>query len=102
MLVRKNVYREVGGLDGAQLKIAFNDVDFCLKVREAGYRNVWSPFAELYHHESKSRGVEDTPEKQARFRSEVAAMRSRWAHLLDYDPFYSINLTRDAEDFALR
>jgi GT2 family glycosyltransferase len=102
MLVRKSLYTEVGGLDGARLKIAFSDVDFCLKVRQAGYRNVWSPFAELYHHESKSRGTEDTPEKQARFRGEIATMRSRWAHLLDCDPFYSINLTRDAEDFALK
>lgn len=102
MLVRKRVYAEVGGLDSQHLKVAFNDVDFCLKVRNAGYRNVWTPFAELYHHESKSRGYEDTPEKVARFNGEVEVMRARWAGDLDSDPYYSINLTKDREDFSLR
>jgi O-antigen biosynthesis protein len=101
MLVRKSVYAEVRGMDSEHLKVAFNDVDFCLKVREAGYRNVWTPFAELYHHESKSRGIEDTPEKQERFRREVETMLSRWVGILGTDSYYSINLTRTSEDFSI-
>jgi GT2 family glycosyltransferase len=102
LLVRKNVYAEVRGLDSERLKVAFNDVDFCLKVRCAGYRNVWTPFAELYHHESKSRGLEDTPEKLARFRGEVHTMIERWSLALEHDPYYSEHLTRGHEDFSLR
>ena len=100
--MRKSVYAEVHGLDSERLKVAFNDVDFCLKVRAAGYRNVWTPFAELYHHESKSRGAEDTPEKLARFHGEVHTMMERWQRELPHDPFYSINLTREMDDFALK
>jgi GT2 family glycosyltransferase len=101
LLVRKSVYQEVGGLDEQDLTVAFNDVDFCLKVRDAGYDNVWTPFAELYHHESPSRGTEDTPEKQARFAREVAVMQERWGDQLLADPYYSRNLTLDREDFSL-
>lgn len=101
LLVRKDVYRQVGGLDEERLKVAFNDVDFCLKVRDAGYDNLWTPFAELYHHESPSRGAEDTPEKQARFTSEVETMKARWGKKLMSDPYYSPNLTKDREDFSL-
>jgi GT2 family glycosyltransferase len=71
LLVRKSIYQEVGGLEEDNLRVAFNDVDFCLKVREAGYRNLWTPYAELYHFESKSRGAENTPEKQMRFNEEI-------------------------------
>jgi len=101
LLVRKAVYEEVGGLDEENLAIAYNDIDFCLKVREAGYRNLWTPFAELYHHESFSRGYETSPEKQARFDRETALMRHRWGSLLDNDPYYSPNLTLDAPDYTL-
>ena len=101
LVVRKNVFFEVGGLDEG-LKVAFNDVDFCLKVRKAGYRNVWTPFAELYHHESLSRGHEDTPERKKRFRSEVAFMKEKWGDVLKSDPFYSPHLTLDREDFSIR
>lgn len=101
LLVRKSVYEQVGGLDEDDLKVAFNDVDFCLKVREAGYRNLWTPYAELYHHESLSRGNEDTPEKQARFRHEVETMKSRWGEKLQRDPYYNPNLTKDREDFSI-
>ena len=73
-MIRREVYLQVGGLEADQLKIAFNDVDFCLKVRAAGYRNFWTPYAELYHHESASRGKEDTLEKRDRFRTEVEYM----------------------------
>ncbi|MGQ3674203.1 glycosyltransferase family 2 protein [Xanthobacter sp. TB0139] len=100
-VVRKDIYENVGGLDEEHLKVAFNDVDFCLRVGEAGFRNVWTPYAELYHHESASRGSEDTPEKQARFRSEANYMMTRWKDILPHDPAYNPNLTRDREDFSL-
>lgn len=100
LLIRTDVYKEVGGLD-ENLAVAFNDVDFCLRVQKAGYRNVWTPYAELYHHESASRGYEDTPEKKARFESEVAYVKARWGNQLLDDPCYSPNLTLDSEDFAI-
>lgn len=100
-VVRKSIYEEVGGLNEADLQVAFNDVDFCLKVRQAGYRNVWTPYAELYHHESASRGYEDTPEKQARFTREEQYMMNHWGYLLRDDPAYNPNLTLDHEDFTL-
>tara|TARA_R110002051_G_scaffold315152_1_gene393091 strand:+ start:12617 stop:15190 length:2574 start_codon:yes stop_codon:yes gene_type:complete len=102
LVVRKSVYQEVGGLNEADLRIAFNDVDFCLKVDEAGYRNVWTPRAELYHHESVSRGDEDSPEKKMRFQKEVEYMLKRWATDSRADRFYSPNLTLLWEDFRLR
>lgn len=100
LVIKKSIYEQVGGLD-EQLEVAFNDVDFCLKVREAGYRNIWTPHAELYHHESVSRGHEDNPEKQARFAKEAAYMRKRWGKLLMADPAYSPNLTLNHGDFSL-
>jgi glycosyltransferase involved in cell wall biosynthesis len=102
LFVRKNVYEEVGGLNEMQLKIAFNDVDFCLRVQEQGLRNLWTPFAELYHHESTSRGAEDTPEKQTRFLQEVKYMKTRWAGEIARSRYYSPNLTRQREDFSIR
>ena len=101
LVVQKNVYEKVGGLNEVDLKIAFNDVDFCLRITEAGYRNVWTPFAELYHHESASRGLENTPEKQTRFEQEVVYMKERWNNALLNDPAYSQNLTLEHEDFSL-
>jgi len=101
LVVKKSIYQEVGGLDEVSLKIALNDVDFCLRVREAGYRNIWTPYAELYHHESATRGYEDTPEKQLRFRYEMLYMQKRWGDTLLNDPAYSPNLTLDREDFSL-
>ena len=100
LLVRRTTWDEIGGLDET-LAVAFNDIDFCIRVREAGYTNVFTPFAELYHHESVSRGAEDNPEKQARFTKEIDYMRQRWANQLDRDPFYSINLTKDREDYSI-
>jgi hypothetical protein len=100
LLVRREVFDAVAGLD-ARLEVAFNDVDFCLRVRELGFRNVWTPYAELYHHESASRGVEDTPEKQMRFMREVVFMTERWGEKLHHDPAYNPNLTLDTADFAL-
>lgn len=101
LLIRKSIYQEVGGLDEG-LAVAFNDVDFCLRVHAAGYRNLWTPYAELIHHESVTRGHEDTPEKQLRFRSEIEKMQARWPALLKHDdPCYSPNLTATSEDFSL-
>ena len=101
LLVRKDVYLNVGGMNEEDLKIAFNDIDFCLKVRALGYRNVWTPYAELYHHESVSRGTEDTPEKKARFATEVDYMKHRWGQALEQDPYYNPNLTLEEENFSL-
>ncbi|WP_235939015.1 glycosyltransferase family 2 protein [Schauerella aestuarii] len=91
LVVSRSVYREVDGLDEG-LAVAFNDVDFCLRVREAGYRNVYAAFAELYHHESATRGSDLTPEKQLRFQSECAYMKERWGDALTNDPAYNPNL----------
>jgi GT2 family glycosyltransferase len=102
LVVRRSVYDEVGGLDERDLKIAFNDVDFCLKVDKAGYRNLWTPFAELYHHESASRGIEDTPEKIERFMAENATMMERWSEAIANDRYYNPHLTRAGTDFHLR
>ena len=101
LLIRKNIWEQVQGLD-EEFCIAFNDVDFCLRVRDAGYRNVWTPYAEMIHHESLSRGKEDNPEKIARFQSEIQRMQQRWGTRLQKDPAYSINLTDIYEDFSLR
>jgi glycosyltransferase involved in cell wall biosynthesis len=101
MVVRKSVFDEVGGLNPA-FEVVFNDIDFCLRVLSAGYRNLWTPWAQLYHYESKSRGMDDTPDKQARFRREIELMHSEWSDYLTKDPAYNPNLTRMREDFALR
>jgi glycosyltransferase involved in cell wall biosynthesis len=101
LVVRKSVYDQAGGLDEAELAVAFNDIDFCLKVRAAGYLNLWTPFAELYHHESASRGADNTEEKATRFRREGDTMTMRWGDLLDHDPAYNPNLTLEKEDFSL-
>ena len=102
MMVKASVYHAVGGMS-PELKVAFNDIDFCMKVREAGYRIVYNPYAQMYHYESKSRGYEDTPEKQARFAREIEFFQNRWGEFLAKgDPFYSPNLTLDKNDFSLR
>ncbi len=100
LVIKKSIYQELGGLDEINLKVAFNDIDFCLRVREAGYRNIWTPYAELYHHESATRGYENTPGKKMRFRDEVLYMQNRWGEILLNDPAYSPNLTLDREDFS--
>ena len=101
ILFRKKVYDEVGGMDDKHLAIAFNDIDFCLRIREKGYLIVYTPYAELYHHESASRGYEDTPEKQSRFAKEIRFMKEKWGNTLQIDPYYNLNLTLDREDFSL-
>ncbi|AKC10072.1 MULTISPECIES: glycosyltransferase [Rhizobium/Agrobacterium group] len=101
LTVRREVYDRVGGLNEEDLAVAFNDVDFCLRIRAAGYENVWTPWAELYHHESLSRGYEDTPEKKERFKKEVEFMRSRWKTNQFPDPAYNSNLSRNSTSFVM-
>ena len=100
LIVRASVYREVGGMD-EKLVVAYNDVDFCLQVVDAGYLNVFTPFALLYHFESKTRGYEDTAEKQARFKKEKNYLKRKWGGRIRLDPFYNPNLTHSREDFSI-
>ncbi|MBB3807987.1 glycosyltransferase family 2 protein [Pseudochelatococcus contaminans] len=99
LAIRKSVYDEVGGLDEVNLKVAFNDVDLCLRVRDAGYRVLWTPFVELFHLESVSRGLDITEEKRARFAREARWMLERWGKKLASDPFQNINFDVDALSF---
>jgi GT2 family glycosyltransferase len=92
LLVRKSVYLEVGGFDEVNLTVAMNDVDFCFKVQNAGYRNLWTPYAELYHHESKSRGYETTAFQKQRCAGEVKFMKKKWSSNLNSDPALNVNL----------
>jgi O-antigen biosynthesis protein len=101
LVIRTDLYFQVGGLEEQHLTVAFNDVDLCLKVQQAGYRNLWTPYAELYHFESKTRGKEDTPEKKAREQAEIAYMQQKWPQIITNDPCYSPNLTRSREDFSI-
>lgn len=101
LVVRRNLFEQVGGFDEAHLAVAFNDVDFCLRLRAAGHRNLWTPFAEFYHYESATRGQENTPEKRLRFAREAGYMRQKWGPLLDADPAYNPHLTLTREDFSL-
>ena len=103
LMMKKQVFLEIGGFDEEYLKVAFNDVDLCMKVRKAGYLIVWTPFAEAYHYESISRGLEDTEEKQKRFQGEIMAFKNRWKKELENgDPYYNSNLTLDREDFSIK
>lgn len=102
LMTKKSIYEAVGGLT-EELVVAFNDIDYCLKVRELGKLVIYNPYAELYHYESKSRGLEDTPEKVERFNREVAVFNQRWDALLaSGDPYYNKNLTLNKADFSLK
>lgn len=100
MLVRRDAFRSVGGFDEVNLPIAFNDVDFCLRLRDAGWRIVWTPFAELLHLESVSRGSEEGP-RAAGFAREIRYMLDRWGDSLWSDPYYSPNLSMELHGFGL-
>jgi GT2 family glycosyltransferase len=100
LATRRSVFLEVGGLDES-LAVAFNDVDFCLRLNDHGYRVVWTPFARLYHLESASRGYENTPEAIARMDRELAIMRSRWHADLRHDPFHNPNIDYDWNETRL-
>ena len=92
--MRRSVFDEVGGLDAQNLAVAFNDVDMCLRIRERGYRVVYTPYAVLFHHESATRSMHSNP-------GEEEYMRRRWGGVIRHDPFYNPNLTREAEDYSL-
>jgi len=102
LLVTREDYDAVGGLNEQDLTVAFNDVDFCLKVLELGRRNLYCAEAVLYHHESVSRGLDIEPEKKARFEKELDYLQTNWAHYIENDPCYNPNLTLTAENFSLR
>ena len=102
VMLPRTVWDEAGGLDET-FEVAFNDVDLCMRIRKAGYLIVWTPYAELYHYESKSRGAEDTPEKKKRFEGEVRRFQARWkSELAAGDPYYNPNLTLVREDFSVK
>lgn len=100
LFVDKKIYNAVGGLD-EELAVAFNDVDFCLKVSKLGFENIWTPFVELYHYESYSRGQDISKSKQKRFQSEVEFMKAKWKKNLLTDQYYNPNLSHVLEDFSL-
>ncbi len=103
LMTQRSLYMEVGGLDEEQFGVALNDVDFCLRLRERGYWNVFTPHCEANHHEARSRGYETTPERKRRFKREIARFRERHRAVLESgDPFYNSNLTLEREDFALK
>lgn len=102
VLIPSKVFKEVDGLD-EKFQVAFNDVDMCMRIREKGYLIVFTPYAEMYHYESKSRGSEDTPEKVKRFNSEIVRFKSRWKKELEKgDPYYNPHLTLNYEDFSFK
>jgi GT2 family glycosyltransferase len=101
LLTKRELWDRVGGLEEEKFKVAFNDIDYCLKIRELGYDVVYTPYAKLYHYESKSRGPEDTPEKKERFRLESLNLIEKWHTNTLPDPYYNINLTHIYEDFSL-
>ena len=102
LMMRKEVFREIEGFD-ERYTVAFNDVDLCLKLREKNYLIIWTPYAELYHYESETRGLEDTPEKQERAKKEVDLLKLKWKGIFEKgDPYYNPNLTLDKEDFSLK
>lgn len=100
LVIRKDRFEAVQGLNETDLKVEFNDVDFCLRLREAGLRNVWTPYAELVHHESATRGTDNTPGKHKRHRAEIEYVKRRWGESLRFDPAYNPNLTLRTEDFS--
>ena len=102
LLVKREVFETLKGLDES-FAVALNDVDFCLRARALGKLVVFDPDAQLYHYESKSRGLEDTPEKVARFQGEIKTFEERWPEILrNGDPYYNPNLTLESQDFSLR
>jgi GT2 family glycosyltransferase len=101
LAMRREVFEAIGGLDAAHLPVSFNDVDLCLRIREAGLRIIWTPFAELYHLESRSRGADLSAEQVARVAGEAEYMRARWGSVLDRDPFYNPNFDRVDHNFRL-
>ena len=101
LAVRRSLYETMGGLDADNLSVAFNDIDLCLKARASGYKVIWTPFAELYHLESASRGSDLSAEKMDRFHRECRFMRDKWGDLLQRDPFYNPAFNSYDSDYRL-
>lgn len=102
IMTPKKIYEEVGYMN-EELEVAFNDIDFCLKIRKAGYRIVYTPYVEFYHYESKTRGFENSPEKVKRFQREISVFNKYWRDFLDKgDPYYNRNFRLDTEQFDIR
>jgi GT2 family glycosyltransferase len=101
LLTHKRVYEELHGLNESRLKVAFNDVDYCLRLLQAGYRVIYTPHAELYHHESATRGMDMGVRKRLRARSEIRYMRRHWRERMRHDPYYNPNLSYRRPDFSL-
>ncbi|MGQ4649222.1 glycosyltransferase [Lyngbya aestuarii] len=101
LMCRRDVFEEVGGFE-EDLAVAFNDVDFCFKLLEKGYRNIYLPHVVLYHYESKSRGSDDTAGKLARFIKEIEYMQNKWKKIIASDPCYNHHLTLEHEDYSIK
>ena len=100
---RRSIYEEVGYMDEENFAVAFNDVDFCLKIRQKGYLIIYNPYVEFMHYESKTRGYEDTPEKKARFERESNNFRTKWRKVLDAgDPYSNINFDKNTAQYNVR
>jgi GT2 family glycosyltransferase len=99
-MCRRDVFEEVSGFE-EDLPVAFNDVDFCFKLVDQGYKNIYLPHVVLYHYESKSRGHEDTPEKLARMFQETKYMQNKWDKIIKNDPCYNPHLTRKSENYNI-
>lgn len=102
LLCRRELYEEVGFMDEEKFKVAFNDVDFCLKLLEKGYRNIYNPYVELIHYESKSRGYEYSEKQEERFNKEAENFKTKWKKYIDYDPYYNINFTRTTCNYDIK
>ena len=98
-MVDRKLFDRVGGLN-EDLAVAYNDVDFCLRLKKLGYTNMITPYAELYHHESKTRGLDNCPEKSIRLENEMKIFNSIWGYPIE-DPYYSINFSKERGDFNL-
>lgn len=102
LMIKKELFDRVGGLN-EDLAVALNDVDFCLKIRELGFLNVWTPFAELFHFESNSRGLDYDGERAKRYQEECDRFRAKWGALIDAgDPYYNVNFSLDRSDYTLK
>ena len=99
MALRRTVYLEVGGFDEINLAVAFNDVDLCLRIGSHGYAVIWTPYAELSHHESLTRGHDEDDERRARLERDARYLRQRWGDLLDRDPYYNQNCSTETASF---
>lgn len=100
LMVKKSIYEQLNGLNSTHLTVGWNDIDFCLRVRQAGYENVWTPHAQLLHHESATRGQDISPEKRARAEKENRYMQKTWGDQMYQDPAYNPNLTDAYDDFS--